>query len=390
MTSDNAPVTADDLPLPVGTRLLHIGPQKTGTSGLQAAFHAARRRVEAQGVHYAGANRQPRKAAIAAASGEESSRAEDRGARGKHWRALLRDVRGSTAARLLISSEAFGEAEPGAIREIVDALDPRRVHVVVTLRPLDRILPSQWQQAVQGGTTIPYEVWLANVLDRPSSGDAKAFWHRHRHHELVARWVAVVGGSNVTAVVVDDGRPEAALRAFERLLELAEGTLAPVAEGANRSLTRSEVELVRAAHTVFRDADVSTRIRLDVVTRGMAAGVKGRHPDHGEPRVVTPEGLRDRVRAASREIVDGLGASGVRIIGDIESLAAEPVARAAGDAAAGLEAWPAIQERALVGVLHQTGLTRGAARPAPDLADWSTSRLASHMVGRLKGLVRDA
>jgi len=145
---------------------------------------------------------------------------------------------------------------------------------------------------------------------------------------------------------------------------------------------------VRATHVAFRDADVSKRIRLDVVTRGLAAGAKLRDPARGEPRVVTPENLRDLVRAASREVVTGLSASGVRIIGDIESLAGEAAARAATDPAAGLEAWPAIQQRALMGVLHETGLTRGVARPAPALADWSTSRLASHMVGRLKGLVR--
>ena len=51
--------------LPEGTRLLHIGPPKTGTTTVQAAFHAAAPRLTSQGVHYAGRTRHPRRAAFA-------------------------------------------------------------------------------------------------------------------------------------------------------------------------------------------------------------------------------------------------------------------------------------------------------------------------------------
>src|SRR5207249_2973145 len=43
--------------LPEGTRLVHIGPPKTGTTAVQGAFHARRREVLAQGVRYAGRSR---------------------------------------------------------------------------------------------------------------------------------------------------------------------------------------------------------------------------------------------------------------------------------------------------------------------------------------------
>ena len=380
--------SSDDLPLPLGTVLLHIGPQKTGTSGLQGAFHGARRRLEGQGVHYAGAGRQSRKAAIAAASGEDSERATSRAARDRHWQALLGDVEHATAARVVVSSEDFADAEPEAIQRIVRDLGAERVHIVVTLRPLDRILPSQWQQLVQGGATTSYEDWLENVLDKPTSGDARLFWHRHRHDELIARWGAIVGTDNVTAVVVDDRRPEAVLRAFEHLLGVRETTLRPVLEGANRSLTRAEIELVRAAHAAFRAAEIPTRLRLDVVARGMAASAKLREPAREEQRVATPSSLLERVRTVSVDVVDGIRELGVRVLGDLSSLQAQPAAAQAADAATTVAAWPAIQRLAVSGALQQTGLTRGTARPAPKLADWSTTRIASHVVGRLKGLAR--
>ena len=42
-----------------GTRLLHIGPHKTGTTAVQGALHLARERLAAEGVVYPGRGRQP-------------------------------------------------------------------------------------------------------------------------------------------------------------------------------------------------------------------------------------------------------------------------------------------------------------------------------------------
>jgi len=48
------------LRLPEGARLLHIGPQKTGTTSLQAAMHARRDDLARHGVVYAGKGMRPR------------------------------------------------------------------------------------------------------------------------------------------------------------------------------------------------------------------------------------------------------------------------------------------------------------------------------------------
>ena len=42
-----------------GTRLVHIGPHKTGTTAIQGALHLARERLAAEGVVYPGRGRQP-------------------------------------------------------------------------------------------------------------------------------------------------------------------------------------------------------------------------------------------------------------------------------------------------------------------------------------------
>ena len=49
--------------LPDGTHLLHIGPQKTGSTAIQGALHEARDAIREHGVVYPGPDAKPRDAA---------------------------------------------------------------------------------------------------------------------------------------------------------------------------------------------------------------------------------------------------------------------------------------------------------------------------------------
>ncbi len=398
---------ADDVLLPAGTRLLHIGPHKTGTTTLQGAFHAARRKVERQGVHYASPNRQAKQAARVVA-GRASPFTGGKVPPREHWTNLLDEVERSTAKRVLISAEGFADAPPEAVRRMIDDLDPTLVHVVATLRPLGRILPSQWQQYVQNGLARSYEQWLGAIFTEPDRPGASSFWHRHRHDRLIARWADVVGPERVSVVVVDDRDHEASLRTFEKLLGLRPGTLEPAEGSYNRSLTHAEIELVRAMHSALSRVGVEQGLRLSLVLHGAAANMKLREPGRAEARIETPAWARDRVRDVTREIVAAIADSGVRVIGDLETLVEADAPRpvAGEDAAVTAEAWCAGSGRGLMGVLIQTGLTRrarpSAAGPWPDaveldladkrsfaaiVASWSTPRLASLLFGRVRSAV---
>ena len=135
------------------------------------------------------------------------------------WERLLHEVQHAPEPRVIISSEFFADAKPDAIRRIVDALDPDRIHVAVTVRPLASILTSQWAQYVADGMGAPFNSWLEAMLTPGNQRFSPSFWVRHRHDELVDRWAAVVGPGRVTVVVVDSERG-AVLRGFERLLGL--------------------------------------------------------------------------------------------------------------------------------------------------------------------------
>jgi hypothetical protein len=365
--------------LPTGTRLLHIGPHKTGTTALQSAFHAHRADLETQGVHYTGPNRQPMGAAHAI-TGAPSPYSDGKAPPIGRWNDLVGEVRGARAARVVISSEGFADAEPSGIARVVGDLDASRLQVVLTLRPLAAILPSQWQQYVQGGMTLAYEDWLRAMFDAPGNV-TPGFWHRHRHDALVNRWAAAAGADHVTVIVGDERDHERQLRVFECLLGLREGTLVPEANLGNRSLTWPEVESLRAFNAAFRAEGLGTQLHTKVVRFGSAELLKQRTPAPGEPRIQTPAWALERAAAIQAEIVDGIAKSGVRVLGDLAALAGAPAfagapARAADASAAPPAAydvdavWSDVGATMALGVVLASGLARGDASKAWQQIPW--------------------
>jgi hypothetical protein len=347
----------DTLLLPDGTRLVHIGPPKTGTTYLQSAFHSSRAAVSAQGVHYAGPTRQPT-AAVQAVLGTPSPNTGEVPSLGQ-WHGLVREVKRSKKSRVVISSEFLADATPAAIRTVVDDLDRERVHVVVTLRPLARIIPSQWQQFIQSGVRKPFDGWLDAIFNDPSKV-SPTFWRRHRHDELIARWADVVGPENITVVALDDRDHAMVTRVFERLVGLREGTLVADHDLSNRSMTMAEVEIVRAFNQQFFAEGLSRPLHTQVMRFGAASYMKSRPPAADAQRVEAPQWALDRAGEIARGMVDAIGASGVRIIGDLERLTEVPTSRLADGPRPDLDIAPDTAAVAAMGVLVASGLARGS------------------------------
>ncbi len=259
----------DNLVLPEQTRLLHIGPHKTGTTSLQGALWMARDALREQGVRHAGRTRNPSNA-VRSVVGQPSPYSDTEPPPISEWRTLVRELESAREPRIVVSSEFFAWAKPDAIRRIVEDVDPARVHVAVTLRPLARIIPSMWQQNVQAGQVQPFEPWLNGVLRHAPEQVNRPFWTLHRHDRLIARWTDVVGLDRVTAIVVDDRDHGFLLRTFERLLGLREGTLAVVRDYTNRSLTQPEAEAVRAFNIAFRAEGLPKALHARMMRFGAA------------------------------------------------------------------------------------------------------------------------
>jgi hypothetical protein len=360
--------------------LLHVGPHKTGTTAIQGALAAARPQLLAAGILYPGNRPEHNRQAAAAtqrALGWEHRRV-DRG----QWTALA-DAARQYDGRAVISSEVFCEADPQAARQVVADLDPDRVQVVVTLRPLEKLLPSNWQQYIKSGYRVPYGKWLENVLEsREKRPITPSFWLRNNHPEVIRRWSEAAGGPDrVTVVIVDSAKPRSLFNSFEDLLGLARNTLNADKSGpSNRSLSALEVELLRQLNKRARGTVAYSDYYRFVKRGAVLRLVEGRTPGRKEPRVTTPGWAIERAREFSKADVAAIGAMGVRILGDIDTLAPDtPVSH---DEIAPVTSVPPGLAAAFMYDLLQAGIAtstapRGEAVPAPKSATKPAAKSAT-------------
>ena len=298
-TTDDTPVRRPE-PLPAGTRLLHIGPHKTGTTSIQSALFAAQDQLPAHGVEFPGHTRHPMEAALAAVA--RPGMMGDAVPTERHWTKLVGQVRDTGDRTAVISSEFFADADDDeTVARIVGDLGGDRVHILVTLRPLAKIMPSQWQQYVQNGLRMGYEDWLKHMLRKaPYEQPTPSFWRRHRHDRLVARWARAVGADRVTVVVVDDRDRGGLLRTFEALLGLPERLLQPVPDTANRSLTLAETEMLRNLNKEFRGNGLPDELYSTLVRNGAVMHMKNACSRTPQDVKISPPPVGRRVRPRDR------------------------------------------------------------------------------------------
>lgn len=373
-------------PLPPGSVLLHIGPHKTGTTTLQGAFHVNREALAELGVHYAGRDRQPMLAALAM-SGRPGRRG-DAEPQQEHWTALVEEVLAVESPRVVVSSEFFADVSDEVAAEIVRDLGGDRVHVVVTLRSLARIMPSQWQQYVQNGMRRRYDEWLERILADPPLEPRPRFWFRHAHGELVGRWARAAGADNLTVIVLDESDRGMLLRTFEALLDLPAETLVPEADVVNRSLTAGEVEVVRLLNEEFQRREWSDQLYGLVVRDGVAKRLLAEHaPAPDEPAITTPRWARERAAALSARAAEQIRGIGVRVVGDLDSLSSIEPTEPGDEAAPAID--PSVSASAAATAIVGTILAGEkaavkAVEPPPELEPAPTEVAAGPEAGLLR------
>jgi hypothetical protein len=313
----------DATPVPPNGVLLHVGVHKTGTTAIQAALADARPQLKAAGVSYPGKLQAHHRAALAVLGrpwgwNTRGGAVMDR----SHFDRLARRV-GRTPGRVVISSEFFCEAPGDVAAGVVRDLGGDRVHVVVTLRNLGRLLPSSWQQYLKYGLTTPYEKWLTDVFAGPgaSKNMTPTFWKRHDHGDVLRRWTDAVGPDHVTVLVLEDVDRSAQFQAFAQLLDVTPEVLVSRMDlTSNRSMTAAEAELlVRLNKKVKKELQWDEYVRY--VRRGVALGmVEGREPAPDEPRLFTPDWALDAAAEKGALFVDVIRSLGVTVLGDLDAL----------------------------------------------------------------------
>jgi hypothetical protein len=344
-----------DLLLPPGSRLLHIGQPKTGTTSLQYAASVQREQLLRLGVCYPG-QRMNHNRAVSALM-ERLSPVWTSLPDLAEWRDLATEVAATPAERVLISYEQITESDDAVAARFREELGDG-LHVVITMRGFGSMLPSIWQQYVKNGYAGHLEPWLHAMLDDPSDRSVTpTFWPRHDLVDQLRRWGDLVGTDNLTVVVLDKSHPALLTAAFEGMLGLPLNQLALTDDDgyrANRGLSAAEVELLRAFNEelVSRPADRGMYNRL-VPNGAIAALQRSRRPGTGEGRIDLPPWAVERAAVVGREFAEAARRRGVRVIGDLDQIAARESAARSDEAAAPLAAVREVEVIAMRGLISR-------------------------------------
>ncbi len=137
--------------------ILHVGPQKTGTTAMQKAFADQSALLARNGIAYPQAGR----------DGE----AHQVLARALHsglpevMDALRAEV--AEARAVLISSELLSGIGPAALTRLRDAFPDAQFRVVYMLRRLVMHWPSHWRELVKHGQAFSFEDYMGRIGTRP-------------------------------------------------------------------------------------------------------------------------------------------------------------------------------------------------------------------------------
>ncbi|QGN32940.1 hypothetical protein [Microlunatus sp. Gsoil 973] len=328
------PETADALLLPPRTRLLHIGPMKTGTTSLQLAAHRRREVLLANGVRYPGTAPNHRRplGALMEWSVNTWNRARPLGpdrldvdrtgipAR-EEWERLKEEIDAEIERRIFITHEFVSQVDDATAQRIIDAIgDP--THVCITLRAPGRIVPSLWAQSVRDDAqTEPFESWLGRYFGKDSEHPLP---ERHRRAydqgQLVSRWASLIGPENVTVIVVDRSDPDLLASAVEAMLGLPHETLSW--KRSNDSLTATDAELFRHVNVILRDRKATWSTFHNLVWQGaIKLGPEQRSVSPNEPRVLLPPWAAEIADRDGARFAEHIRGTAVRVVGDLDNLA---------------------------------------------------------------------
>lgn len=354
-----------DLLLPPGARLVHIGPQKTGTTSIQVAMSDSRDIWPSHGAYYPSGPYRRRKAgwALGLPGGPVDVEIPI-----SHWDNLVGEVRDAGDLRVCVSDENFARAESDVAERIVRDLGGDRVHVLAAVRRLDLFLPSQWQERVKSGVSASFETWLEWVLgDDETKWERWNVWQGHDLSGLVSRWLEHVDRDRFTLVISDETDRSQLPRIFEEMLDLPPDLLQPNPHRSNVGLSWSELELLRALRDVY-DRNGWTRLERIEVLPAIVAALRAR-PEHalGPRSAPLPAWALDRVRALSDERAELVRDLPVRVIGDPETLRVPGgVAPETETGAEGLALPVALAAAAVEGAVRTERARRGAAVSSPN------------------------
>ena len=344
-----------DLLLPEGTNLLHIGPQKTGTTALQMALHRRRKELREHGVVVPGTGTRPRLAVWSRLGAPEGIKQP----KIHHWHKLVREVEEAADHRVCISTEDWARTDLDGAKAVVDGLGGDRPHVVVTARRLDRLLPSQWQQRVKmRAISLTYEEWLEKVLGDDTDDAAwRNLWVPHDIESVVDRWSEAAGGRDrVTLIVANESDHGLLPKTFERMLDLPVGMLgAAESDKRNSTVSLGRIEVIRRVNELANSEDWPEPFTTGHVRLRLTDRLKSAAPWPNELKSPPlPQWAADRVKELSDQRADLVHSLDVRVVGEPDNLRMPPPSGAEPEAPETIMVSAALAARGIEEVIERT------------------------------------
>ena len=304
---------------------LHIGEPKTGTTFVQQAMWGNRALLAAQGVMLPGyghrdhsrASRDLRQAVRRAGDPADSWAGE--------WDVLTGQALRAGGAAAVISDEVLAACNPPQADRAVRALLPAEVHVVLTVRDIASLLPAEWQESVKCRGTVPWEQWLAGVIDSAPAADRRRrswFWTVHDTLAILQMWSRHIPPDHVTVITVPrQGPPEALWARFASVLGIDSGGIDVPSARVNSSLGLAEAEFLRRMNEALSDG-MPEWFYTRNIKRILAANVLSARPP--QPRLALPPDRQAWAAEQSEILVTALRDSKYHIVGDLHDLLSLP------------------------------------------------------------------
>jgi hypothetical protein len=300
---------------------LHIGASKTGTSSLQKGLFQSTTALAGTGLGIPLDSRRAHVRNILRPLGWRTSEGFVAEPKPRQLRKNAKDIAKVSGDQVLLTCEDLCEADPARIELLISSLrkvgfEPR---VVLTLRNLGAVVPSEYQQFLKHRMTLTYSEFLEGIRNH-SGRWANHFWQRQDAAAIAQRFAAEVGAENLDIIVTPDFKtdPGGLVRLFSQVVGF-DPTLLKLPEGdVNASWGVVEAEVYRRTNLALGD-------RMPNYDKDYQEGlrwplVKGVLPRKASSKFSVPLGDVAWIREEAIRQHSALVAGGYRISGDADSL----------------------------------------------------------------------
>lgn len=371
--------------MPRRTLFCHIGASKTGTSALQAGLFASGPVLLEQGIAMPLASRDAHIRQVLRPLGWVTASGFVRRVRKERLEQLGARLAHTTAPTVLMTCEDLCELDAGRIEQLAGVVERADLdlRVVLTVRNLAAVIPSEWQQFLKHRMTTDYPTFLEQVREHEGRW-ADHFWQRQDVAAICDRWSTVVGANRLDVVVTPDRSTDqdGLYRMFGDVVGFAPGALTWPERNVNPSWGYVEAEVYRRTNAALGD-------RLPRYERDYQPGVRwplvqGVLPRSASARIPLPTEHLGWVTEVAARHRDHLASGSIRVHGDLDSLVpsaadARPLPELT-DAAVADAAVEALANLAVFALRRQ----RGRATPAPASLPRRVVRAARRRLARLR------